>query len=184
MARTVFGDGVFDGQPAPEACLQMCSADRLRAFRMRHSVSQTRAAALINTPMRTWVGWEAQAREPPLCLWVLLDYIDRFGPLTATANGHRLVGSDAEAIVEEAQQMQSKKYDVTYHAQVQVDRLSKEEKEQLVAMFTGPTLLKRQELAPSGNSVSQLGSSSKRVVWKLSESGKPIVLSVVELEHG
>jgi DNA-binding XRE family transcriptional regulator len=88
MARTVFGEGVFDGQPAPEACLRMLSMDRLRAFRMRHSISQTTAAALINTPMRTWAGWEAQRREPPLCLWVLLDYIDRFGPLKkATING-------------------------------------------------------------------------------------------------
>jgi hypothetical protein len=82
-----FGESVFDGRPAPEACLRMTSTERLRAFRMRHNISQTRAAALINTPMRTWAGWEAQAREPPLCLWVLLDYIDRFGPLTATSNG-------------------------------------------------------------------------------------------------
>ncbi len=53
------------------------SAQRLRAFRTRHGLSQHRAAELTGTRLRTWEGWEGEAREPPGCLWVLLEYIER-----------------------------------------------------------------------------------------------------------
>jgi len=76
--------------------------------------------------------------------------------------------------------VQAKKVQVTYHAKSQFERLSKTEKDELVRMLTDPDLrLRPQKTVPSGNSVSRLG-ATKRVVWKLSENGNPLVLSVVE----
>lgn len=70
------------GKTEQETALEEGSADRLRAFRARHGdASQARAAKWIRTPVRTWEGWENEHREPPPCLWVLLDYIDRYGLL-------------------------------------------------------------------------------------------------------
>jgi hypothetical protein len=57
------------------------SSERLRAFRARHGgASQARASRWCRTPVRTWEGWENEHREPPPCLWALIDYIDRYGP--------------------------------------------------------------------------------------------------------
>jgi DNA-binding transcriptional regulator YiaG len=65
------------------------AANRLRAFRARQGgISQAKAAALTNTPKRTWEGWETEGKEPPPCLWRLLDYVDRFGPMV-DSNGYR-----------------------------------------------------------------------------------------------
>jgi hypothetical protein len=76
--------------------------------------------------------------------------------------------------------MQSQKYEVSYPAQVQIERLSPTEKKELLSLFADPELdLTTKVVAPSGNSVSRLG-STKRVVWKRSDSGKPVILSVVE----
>jgi hypothetical protein len=72
------------------------------------------------------------------------------------------------------------KYDVSYPAQVQVERLSPTEKKELLHLFADPNLdLTTKKVAPSGNSVSRLG-STKRVVWKRSDNGKPVILSVVD----
>lgn len=58
------------------------TANRLRAFRAQlGGISQAEAARRTGTPKRTWEGWETEAREPPPCLFVLLDYIIQFGPL-------------------------------------------------------------------------------------------------------
>jgi DNA-binding transcriptional regulator YiaG len=52
----------------------------MRAFRKRLGLTQAQAAEMTDTPRRTWEGWEGRF-EPPPCLLVLLDYIERFGPL-------------------------------------------------------------------------------------------------------
>jgi hypothetical protein len=76
--------------------------------------------------------------------------------------------------------MQTKTYDVSYPAQVQVDRLSPVEKRQLLHLFADPnSALIATKVVPSGNSVTRLG-STKRVVWKRLDSGKPVILSVVD----
>jgi hypothetical protein len=76
--------------------------------------------------------------------------------------------------------MQSQKYEVSYPAQVQIERLSPTEKKELLSLFADPKLeVTTKTVVPSGNSVSRLG-PTKRVVWKRSASGTPIILSVVE----
>jgi len=59
------------------------SSQRLKAFRSRHGMSQARAAEACNTPKRTWEGWEngEDPREPPACLWLLLQYFEAYGPI-------------------------------------------------------------------------------------------------------
>lgn len=64
-------------KPAPPEKSAM--AERLREFRKRHGLSQSKAASLCLTPTRTWQGWEAEQREPPGCLAALLNLIDLVG---------------------------------------------------------------------------------------------------------
>ena len=76
--------------------------------------------------------------------------------------------------------MPAQKSQVSSPAQVQVERLSPTEKRELLDMFADPDLeMTTKKVAPSGNSVSRLG-STKRVVWKRSDNGRPVILSVVD----
>jgi hypothetical protein len=74
--------------------------------------------------------------------------------------------------------MHARSFEVTYHAEPQFERLSKAEKAELERLVTDPHRPGR-ELPASGKFVSRLG-ASKRVVWTLSDQGRPRILSVVE----
>ena len=64
---------------------RLSAATRLRDFRDRQGgISQAKAAAMCSVPTRTWEGWERAGKAPPACMWRLIDYIDRFGPLPPT----------------------------------------------------------------------------------------------------
>jgi len=71
--------------------------------------------------------------------------------------------------------LQSKKYNVSYAAQVQFDRLSDSEKSELQSIFNNSDTI---TVAPSGNFVSPLG-TTKRIVWTMNEV-TPIILSIVQ----
>src|SRR4051812_35174644 len=96
---------------------------------------------------------------------------------SSTANGQTLRASKKNM---SPRRRWMRNYEVNYYAQAQVDRLSPAERRELLnleMMMTTTT-----KVAPSGNSVTILG-SSKRVVWKRSETGRPVILSVINGEQ-
>jgi hypothetical protein len=76
--------------------------------------------------------------------------------------------------------MHAKSFEVTYQAEPQFHRLSKAEEAELERVVTDPQR-PGSELPPPGKFVSRLG-ASKRVVWTLSDQGRPRIVSVVEAD--
>lgn len=56
-------------------------ADKVRAFRASHSLTQPEAAELFGVSPRTWGNWETGLAQPPRTILMLIAYYNKYGPI-------------------------------------------------------------------------------------------------------